>query len=623
MARKKRKIGEILRGWGRISDKQLEEALKLAEASNKRIGQMLVELGYVSERDVAKALASQFDMEFVDLDKPGAINKEALQLIPRDVIHKYLVLPMGEVDGKLKLLVHDPNDYALQDDLRFRLGRELELALAARGQIKNYIEHSLSETQHSIDQITRDLSVDQSIDRGGSVDKGGSLDQSIDRGLSVDQTSIDRGLSIDQSGKKKSKDQMAAEDGPIIRLVDKMIVDAVRARASDIHVEPMEKCVRLRFRIDGVCHIRERLPKSAQNGIIARLKVLSGMKLDEKRVPLDGRIKMKVDNEILDFRVSLCPCYHGPSVVLRILRPGSALVGLPNLGMQPDTLEEFNKLITLPNGIFLVTGPTGSGKTTTLYTALNELNTPNKKIITAEDPVEFQFKGINQCQVDNQVGRSFANVLRAMLRQAPEIILVGEIRDQEVGEVAIQAALTGHLVFSTLHTNDAPSSITRLTDMGLKPFLVASSLQAVLAQRLVRVLCDKCKQPVENHDRKLLSQIGVDLEQAGRHDMYEAVGCDRCENVGYRGRKGIYELMVMDHTLREMAYKRATLQQIRKTARANGMRDLLGDGVLKALAGITSAEEVARVAKKEGVVEEATSQEEEDAHADQPEVVTS
>ncbi len=608
MARKRRMLGEILRGWGKVSDAQLEDALNVAKGTRHRIGETLVELGYATDRDVAKALASQVGWEFVDLDKPGAIDKEVMTSIPREVITKFLVLPVAINDGKLKLLIADPNDMELHDTLRFRLNKDLEFAIASRSQIKSYIERNLSETQASIDQITRDLSVD----RGSSIDAGNSMD-TMDRGVSMDSSSIDssidRGSSIDQAGRKKRRAHV--EESPIIRLVDKFITDAVRSGASDIHVEPMESYVRLRFRIDGVCHIRERIPKSAQSGIIARLKVMAGMKLDERRIPLDGRIKMVIDNEALDFRVSCCPCYHGPSIVMRILRPGSALVGLPNLGMLPDTLELFNKVIKYPNGIFLVTGPTGSGKTTTLYTALNELNTPNKKIITAEDPVEFQFKGINQCQVDASVGRTFSMVLRSMLRQAPEIILVGEIRDQEVGTIAIQAALTGHLVFSTLHTNDAPSSITRLTDMGLKPFLVASSLQAVLAQRLIRLLCPKCKAIDPAPDQKILRQVGITSDDLKSNQIYKPVGCTRCQGVGYRGRKGIYELMLMNHQIREMAYQRAPLNKLQKAAIDGGMRNLLSDGRLKALAGMTSPAEIARVAQVEGVVEEQNAESEE------------
>jgi len=335
--------------------------------------------------------------------------------------------------------------------------------------------------------------------------------------------------------------------------------------------------------------------------------------VEERRIPQDGRIKLRVGGEPIDFRVSACPAYHGESMVLRILRAESAKVGLENLGMEGDTYETFQGLLSRPNGIILVTGPTGSGKTTTLYSALDTLNTTNTKIITAEDPVEYNFKGINQCQVHEAIGLSFARILRAMLRQAPNIILVGEVRDIEVGEVAIQAALTGHLVFSTLHTNDAPSAVTRMIDMGLKPFLVASALQAVLAQRLVRKLCRHCKEPLQKPKRRLMQLCDISHEELKQHDVYQPVGCKRCAWTGYRGRLGIYELMVMNSELRELVFNRAPLTKVRKAALNGGMRNLLADGKQKVLGGITTLDEVSRITQVEGLVEA-----EEEEEADEP-----
>jgi type IV pilus assembly protein PilB len=342
---------------------------------------------------------------------------------------------------------------------------------------------------------------------------------------------------------------------------------------------------------------RDNLPKRMQNSVLARLKLMAGLNIAEKRLPQDGRIKLPVDDQTIDFRVSACPAYHGESMVLRILRPDSVRIGLENLGMEPDTFERFNRVIRRPNGIFLVTGPTGSGKTTTLYSALDVLNRPDKKIITAEDPIEYSFSGINQCQVRDGIGLTFAAILRSMLRQAPNIILVGEIRDKEVAEVAIQAALTGHLVFSTLHTNDAPSAITRLIDMGVKPFLVASSIQAIMAQRLIRVLCPKCRQPDPNPDPKFLALTGVTKEDLSRHTVYKAVGCDNCGGSGYRGRKAIIEMMIMTSQIRDLAFQCKPISDIRRAAVASGMRTLLGDGKIKILKGITSPDEIARVAQ--------------------------
>jgi len=374
-----------------------------------------------------------------------------------------------------------------------------------------------------------------------------------------------------------------------------IIGEAVRMRSSDIHIEPMANRVRVRYRVDGVCMERDNIPKRMQGPVVNRFKIMAGIDLAERRLPGDGRIKMVVGGNDIDFRVSSVPSYYGESVVLRILRPESAKLGIPALGFEQDAYEHFQKIIRRPNGVFLVTGPTGSGKTTTLYAAINELNRPDRKIITAEDPVEYNFTGVNQVQVNDQIGLTFASILRSMLRQAPNIILVGEIRDLEVAEVAIQAALTGHLVFSTLHTNDAPSAITRLIDMGVKPFLVASSIQAIMAQRLVRMICEECKEVYPDPDPRLLRLLGFRPEEIEGQSFYRGRGCNACSGTGYRGRLGIFELMAMDNTLREMAFNRSPLNELRRAARAGGMRSLLEDGRIKILNGITTPEELVRI----------------------------
>jgi type IV pilus assembly protein PilB len=338
-----------------------------------------------------------------------------------------------------------------------------------------------------------------------------------------------------------------------------------------------------------------------QGAVITRLKIMSGIDIAERRVPQDGRIKMKVGGGKIDFRVSCCPAYHGESIVLRILRPESANVGIQALGFSEEDHERFKAIISRPNGIFLVTGPTGSGKTTTLYSALQDLNRPDRKIITAEDPVEYNFTGINQCQVHEEIGLTFARILRAMLRQAPNIILVGEIRDREVGDVAIQAALTGHLVFSTLHTNDAPSAITRLIDMGIKPFLVASSIQAIMAQRLVRIICSECKVEDTSPDKRALKLLDFSDEELEGKTIWKGAGCKRCRNSGYRGRQGIFEMVVMNTQLRDLAFKKAPAGQLRAAARAAGMTTLLEDGKRKILAGVTTPEDLLRITQAEGV----------------------
>jgi type IV pilus assembly protein PilB len=595
MARSQKKIGEILVASGILTQEQVETALGMQKGVGKRLGEVLVDAGFCTEDDVARALARQFRIEYVDVLDPAVASQvdpasmSSKPGVANDLIKKHLILPLGKDSrGRLRLAVSDPTNLELQDMLRFRLNVEVDPVVASRGRIKQYIEEKLGGTRPSLTE-----------DAGGGVGAGGSLlTASIDKSLdkSVDK-SVD--ASIDQ----------AAESAPIIKLCSRLIIEAVNARASDIHIEPMADRVRLRYRIDGVCVERDNLPKRMQNAVIARIKLMAGMNIAEKRVPQDGRIKMPVPREngevnVIDFRVSSCPAYHGESVVLRILRPDSVRIGLENLGFEPDNMAVFNRIIRRPNGIFLVTGPTGSGKTTTLYSALDVLNRPDKKIITAEDPIEYAFTGINQCQIRENIGLTFASVLRAMLRQAPNIILVGEIRDKEVGEVAIQAALTGHLVFSTLHTNDAPSAITRLIDMGIKPFLVASSIQAVMAQRLIRVLDETTKQPDPNPDPKFLRLTGITAEDLMRHTIYKAV--PTATSTGYKGRKAIFEMMTMNARLRDLAFECAPVSQLRHAAIANGMRTLLGDGKLKILKGITTPAEIARVAQVQSLeVEEA------------------
>lgn len=565
MARSRKKLGEILVSWGVISAEQADKAAQMAKGSGKRLGEVVVEAGFAKEDQVAKALANQFGMEYIDLSAAGVAEKIDVKLIPDDLVKKHQILPMSKMGNRLQLVVHDPMDLELFDMLRFRLNVELEPRLASKTQIKKYLESAAAGTNRKF--AASESLVTQSID--SSVDK--SVDKSMDKSIDV-----------------------AEDDAPIVKLANRIIAEAVRMRASDIHIEPMADRVRLRYRIDGVCMVRDDLPKRMQNALLSRVKLMSAMNIAEKRIPQDGRIKMGIDDKMVDFRVSACPAYHGESVVLRILRPDSVRIGLTNLGFEADNLNLFNRVIRRPNGIFLVTGPTGSGKTTTLYSALDVLNKPDKKIITAEDPVEYNFEGINQCQVREHIGLSFTAILRSMLRQAPNIILVGEIRDKEVAEIAIQAALTGHLVFSTLHTNDAPSAMTRLIDMGIKPFLVASSIQAVMAQRLIRVLCKQCKQPDDerNFDPKLMRLTGISLEE-GRGKVLRPVGCDNCNSTGYRGRQAIFEMMMMNNHIRELTFRLAPVSEMRQAAIASGMRTLVQDGKLKILKGTTTMQEIA------------------------------
>jgi type IV pilus assembly protein PilB len=560
----RKKIGEILQEWGKINDKQFRDAMERQSKSGRRLGEVLVASGACTQADVAKALALQFDMEYVELDI-GTINPQVMEMMPDTMMKEYQIIPLDYADGRLKVAITDPLDLESVDAIRFRLNMDVDCVLAAREQVEqiiaSYTEQSESE----------------------------SVDSMLQEFTATDVQFEDRG---------EEGAELHAEAAPIIRLVQLMITEAVRMRASDIHIEALSTRLRIRYRVDGVCIERDAPPKRLQGSITTRIKLMAGMQIEEKRMPQDGRIRMKLDGEELDFRVSTLPAYHGESVVMRILRRESINLGLDSLGFLPDDYEVFEKLIARPNGIFLVTGPTGSGKTTTLYAALNKLNTPDRKIITAEDPVEYHISGINQCQVNEQIELTFQRILRAMLRQAPNIILVGEIRDIETAEMAIQAALTGHLVFSTLHTNDAPSAITRLIDMGVKPFLVASSVQAVMAQRLVRVLCPECKQIDPDIDLVTLRGMGVTEEQLTQATFFKPIGCPKCHNVGYRGRLGMFEVMVMNAEIRELAFKHRPLAEIRQAARAMGMRNLMEDGLIKVLRGITTLDEVlARAAK--------------------------
>ncbi len=576
MARSKKKLGEILVRQGACSAPQVEKGLALAQGSGKRIGEALIEAGFIKEKDVAKALAEQFGMDYVDLGSTDGIATVQPDLIPEELIKKHFILPQSKSGNRMKLIVHDPINIELMDMLRFRLNVEIEPRIASKGEIKAFIENHFRSGGSIVDGKT--ISADQSLVTD-SIDK--SIDSSVDK-------SMDK--SIDVSG----------DDAPIVKLWNRILTEAVNMRASDVHLEPMDDRVRLRYRIDGVCIERDNLPKRMQRALLSRIKLMAGMNIAEKRIPQDGRIKLPISDEVtIDFRVSACPIYHGESLVMRILRPDAVRIGLVNLGFEQDNLDVFNKIIRRPNGIFLVTGPTGSGKTTTLYSALDVLNRPDKKIITAEDPVEYNFDGINQCQVKESIGFGFKEILRSMLRQAPNIILVGEIRDREVGEIAIQAALTGHLVFSTLHTNDAPSAITRLIDMGIKPFLVASSIQAVMAQRLIRVLYDDSKELAQPHeiDHKFLRLIGMTPEEAeGR--VYKAVPCAQSPT-GYKGRKAIFEMMIMDAAIRDAAFNLAPVSELRKLALQSGMRPLVEDGKLKVLNGTTTPDEIARVSQVE------------------------
>jgi len=576
MAQERRHLGEILYKAGLVDKQALVDAIKTGKSSGKRLGQVLLEKGLIDEDTLTKAIAKQFGMKYVNLDKT-AIPPDMVKLIPEDLVKRHNVLPFGMENGRLKLIINDPLDLDAMDSVRFRMNKELDCYIASsskiRAFIKDIVEGARSEEddrlRHSIDATAAEL-----------AETGHELQAEA--------------LKIQAAG--------GTDDGPIVRLVNLIIDTACNMRASDIHVEPMADRVRIRYRLDGVCFEKDNLPKNMQAPLIARLKILSGMDIAERRLPQDGRIKRTVGNQDIDFRVSALPGNHGESVVMRILRPDAVNIGIRALGFEADDYDRFQKIIRRPNGIFLVTGPTGSGKTTTLYAALQELNRPDKKIITAEDPVEYNFTGMNQCQVKEDIGLTFDRILRAMLRQAPNIILVGEIRDGTVADIAIQAALTGHLVFSTLHTNDAPSAITRLIDMGVKPFLVASSIQAIMAQRLIRVICKGCKTIDKDPDPYFLRMMNITPEDLKKHPIYKGAGCSVCQGIGFKGRIAIFEMVELNNEIRELAFSKAPTTEVRKACIAAGMRTLMDDGKLKIFHGITTPKEVATTAQTEGIV---------------------
>jgi type IV pilus assembly protein PilB len=555
-------IGEILEMMGCVSQEDIRNALEAQQATGKKIGEILVEQSVVSDIDVTRALAEQFEIEMVDIEGMD-IAREVIEMVDRDKAQELNIIPIDMNDGVLTVAMSDPLDLFTLDNLRFTINCPVECVLATADAIKRAL------TKYY----------------GLSEDQVGEMLQQFTEEIDVVPT-----------GQELADQEAEGDDAPVIRLVTMIILEAVKARASDIHVEPLSSRLRIRYRIDGVCYEVESPPLRLTSAIISRIKIMSGMDMAEKRRPQDGRIPLTLLGRKLDMRVSSLPATHGESMVLRILDKASLTLGLSDLGFHPDDYKVFRSMIRKPNGIILVTGPTGSGKTTTLYSALNELNRPDTKIITAEDPVEYHLNGINQCQVNRLTGMTFQRIIRAMLRQAPEVILVGEIRDHETAEIAIQAALTGHLVFSTLHTNDAPGALTRLIDLGVAPFLVASSIQAVMGQRLVRIICEECKEPFEP-DLKALKSTGLTDQQIAGRTFYQGKGCDACRNVGFKGRKGIFEVMAMNSVIREMTFTRASTDRLRKQAVADGMHTLLMDGMRKVLEGITTADEVLAEAK--------------------------
>ena len=560
-------FAQILISEGIISSEQLAEAVRAAGASGVKVHDEVLRLGYAPADKVMQALAKAFRLKVVDLTGM-IVPQEVIELLPESVARENTIFPLEEVGSALRLATSDPTDIDTQEKLRFILNRDVEMALAPRQQI--------------IEAINRHYGLSD----GESADS--MLQEFTDTAIDFTETAIEQAAAA--AGEENS-------DAPVVKLISLIITEAVQLRASDIHIEPFENRVRIRYRIDGRLVERDNPPRRLLGAMLSRIKILAKLDIAERRRPQDGRIKLSADGKDYDLRVSVLPTNHGQSVVMRVLDKDNIRVGIRQLGLSEQDFRQFKNLIRRPNGIILVTGPTGSGKTTTLYAALNELNRPDTKIITAEDPVEYYLAGINQVEIKHQIGLDFARVIRAMLRQAPNVILVGEMRDTETAQMGIQASLTGHLVFSTLHTNDAPGAITRMIDMGVPAYLVASSVVAVLAQRLVRVNCVKCKQPHQPLDTQL-EAAGITPEMMKTANFMKGRGCVNCQKSGYKGRLGIFELMVMNNKIRELAFQGAATQDIRRAAVASGMKVMYDDGVQKALNGITTLEEVFRVSKK-------------------------
>ena len=556
-------ILEILESVGLINREQAVLAREAAQKEDKGVIDVLARSGIVSKMDILKALAGQFGMETLSLTGLE-IPQEVLDLVPGEVARRYKIVPVYKNDSTLTVALSDPLDVETLDSLRYILKCNVEGVVAPVEEIEIALSHYYAHTSATVESMLEEITE-------GTV-----------------------AVPTDGIKDMTTEGDATEADAPIIKLVSLIILEAFRNRASDIHLEPLAKKFRVRYRIDGVLREVDSPPKRLQSAIISRVKIMANMKIAEKRLPQDGRIQINVMGRDLDLRVSSIPSSHGESIVMRILDKQSLLLGLPQLGFFSDDQQIFERLIGLPDGILLSTGPTGSGKTTTLYACLNYINRPDRKIITVEDPVEYQLSGINQVHVRSDIGLTFAAALRSILRQAPNIIMIGEIRDFETAEIAVNASLTGHLVFSTLHTNDAPSAITRLLDIGVKPFLVASSIRAIMAQRLVRKICEKCKEEYKAQDAEL-RLLGPAAKQLAQAQLFKGKGCTDCQFTGYRSRLGIFEIFTVSDDVRHLIFEQTSATELRIKARELGMRTLREDGLRKVVAGVTTLQEVLRV----------------------------
>jgi type IV pilus assembly protein PilB len=557
MSKKRKQLGEVLLEEGLVTYEQLEEASAEQARTGKTLGRILVELGFVVDQDLVSALAKQIGLRFVDLGE-YPIDPAAASLITDALADKYSALPIGYDGPRLIVAMSDPSNVFALDDIRTITGLEITQVVATRADIQAAIQRF-----HRLDESVEDI-------------VGAAAEES-------------------EEAEDIAKTRELVEDAPIVKLVNLLVTQAVGERASDIHIEPHERDVRVRYRIDGVLHEVMRSPKSIQAGVISRLKIMSDINIAERRIPQDGRVGLVVGGRAIDLRVATLPTVYGEKVVIRILDKSSVLLNLQDLGFSDQNYTRYESSFRKPYGMILVTGPTGSGKSTTLYATLNIINTADRNIITVEDPVEYRLPGVNQIQINQKAGLTFASALRSILRSDPDVVLIGEIRDRETAQIAIEAALTGHLVLTTLHTNDAPSAISRLNEMGIEPFLVSSAVDCVLAQRLLRVLCERCKELYAPTEEALI-EARVPLNADGSlPKLYRAVGCSTCSKTGYRGRMAAHEVMLRSEEIERLTAERRSAEEIGRVAREQGMQSLREDGIEKVIAGMTSIEEIMRV----------------------------
>jgi type IV pilus assembly protein PilB len=555
------RLGELLVRENLISVQQLRKAQEEQQKTGTRIGTALIKVGAIEESKLTDFLSKQYGVPAINL-KEFDVEPDIIKLVPKDVAEKHLVVPVNRAGSALIVAMCDPSNIYAVDDLKFLTGYNIEAVVASEPAIREAIERYYAEKGPSLEDIVNDIDADDVEVAEGEGDQN-----------------------VEEAAK-------AADDAPVIKLVNLILKDAITKRASDIHIEPYEKDFRVRFRIDGVMYEVMKPPMKLRNAIISRLKIMSQLDISERRLPQDGRIKIKLGGgKEMDFRVSVCPTLFGEKVVMRLLDKSNLQLDMTKLGFDPEPLKWFKEAIDRPYGMVLVTGPTGSGKTTTLYSALAALNDPTTNVCTAEDPVEFNFAGINQVQMQDSIGLNFAAALRSFLRQDPDTIMIGEIRDFETAEIGVKAALTGHLVLSTLHTNDAPGTISRLLNMGIEPFMVTASLNLILAQRLCRRLCQNCKKPVQNVDEQALIDAGIPADKIGTFTLYEKGGCKECNDRGYRGRVAVYEVMPFWDGLKEIVINGASAAELKQEAIRLGMQTLRMAANAKVVAGMTTIEE--------------------------------